>query len=129
MHSSMRWAHTLTCMRSRRWGREGSNGGFSQHSYTEAVPACTQTTLYYLHGGPLLALLVFCPAHTTPVTLSATSLLSPCCFNCCSLYSSCTWDFLSLPCEYREMLTIPHIFSSQTIAEGLHHKETRLLLD
>lgn len=26
MHSSMRWAHTLTCMRSRRWGREGSNG-------------------------------------------------------------------------------------------------------
>lgn len=65
----MRWAHTLMCMRSRRWGREGSNGGFSQHSYTEAAPACTQTTLYYLHGGPLLALLVFCPAHTTPVTL------------------------------------------------------------
>lgn len=129
MHNSMRWAHTLACMRSRRWGREESNGRI------QLVGAVTQGLYLCAHKPHFITCMwvlyyhCSCSVQLTQLPwLSAKSLLSLCCFNCCSPYPPCTQDFLSLPCEYREMLTIPHIFSSQTTAEGLHHKETQPLL-
>lgn len=127
MHSSMRWAHTLTCMRSRRWGREGSNGRI-QSAQLHRGCTCLHTDHAVLPawGSFTITARVLSSSHN-----SRDSLLHPYCPRVAltvAAYIPLAHDFLSLPCEYREMLTIPHIFSSQTIADGLHHKETQLLL-